>query len=160
MRVEKASEIRGWLDTSTQEGRRKTLRMLVKAVVGLWVAAIAIELLWGLPEDVRTAVDRQWDSMTSRQVWTMGIMLVVISCSSIYGIYRTWRFQSDGPFFFAIGQFCPPAWKFASASTPAADYFWHLATACVGMLLFLCWTQPDVFDTAPDAKPPASGGST
>lgn len=158
MSVTEASGIRSWLDTSTHAGRQKTLRLLVKVIAALWVAAVAAEFVWSLPEPIETAVNQQWESMTARRFATIAIVLLVISVSSLYGMYRTWRFQSNGPFFVAIGQLCPPAWHFVSASTAVAAYFWHLAAFCVGMLLFLSWTQPELFDPAPDRTQPSSGG--
>jgi hypothetical protein len=41
----------------------------------------------------------------------------------------------------------------ATVEPAAADYIASIGSVVIGMILFLCWTRPDIFETDADAAP-------
>lgn len=146
-----------WYDISTRDSRRQTLRTLIKAVIVLTALWGISDVLWPMPEPFERAFNQQWESMPTRRFWigtTIGVGLIGLGLA---GLWKLWNYRSEGVVFLAIYAFFPPAMAMpiTVALTSASAYFGSLADIAIGMILFLCWTQPDVFE--PEASTTDAG---
>lgn len=150
-----------WYDISTREDRRRVLRTLIKVIAALIVLCMVSDLWWPLPESLEQAVTQQLDALPKRKFWigmTIGYGLLGFA---LLGLWQLWNFRPHGATFVAMYVFFPPFFVFPVAYTyaPPAGYFNDLASLATGMLLFLCWTQPDVFEPEPQANAPTTSSN-
>ena len=150
-----------WYDISTKENRRKTLRTLVLAVLVFAGLSIACDSLWPPSENIQRLVEQEWESMSKRKFWIGLITSVLVTGCGLFGLYKLWRYQQGGAPFLAVYAFFPPffASPFSVVYSSASAYWGGLSDLAIGMLLFLCWTQPDATDPEPQAATSAPSGT-
>lgn len=146
-----------WIDVSSHEGKRRTLRTLIKAVVVLTVLYFASDFFWPLPKEFQQVVDQQWETMPQRRLLIFfGLGCLLIGCG-IAGLWKLWNYKSEGTVLLCIFTLVPPfpmTGLWATAATGTAVYLGTLSELAVGMLLLFCWTQKDVFEPAREAAVP------
>lgn len=146
-----------WIDLTTHASRRRTLRTLVKAVVALVSLSIATDLLSTVPEPIRELSQQQWRALPAWRVGAIVLLGLGVCASALFGLWKLWNYQSEGTVYLCVYAFLPPpAWlhNVTMASSHNAGYFASLCDVAIGMLLLLCWTQPDVFSAIPQETSP------
>lgn len=149
--------MQSWIDVSSHEGKRRTLRTLIKAVVVLTALYYASDLIWPLPKAFQQPVDQQWEAMPQRRLLIIGVAACLLIGCGIAGLWKLWNYKSEGTFLLCIAMLVPPfpmTGLWGMATTGTAAYLSALGFLAVGMLLMFCWTQRDVFEPAPAVSPP------
>jgi len=149
-----------WIDLTTRGARRKTFRNLLIASIGFSIAAGVARSLGGLPESVLMALDFEAEMIPPWRMTVVGLMALAIFLVMVWGIYDLWRYRRSGvPKFF--GPMLLPVFLLLpgpNVTPPLSGYLYLLSSIACGMLLFMCLTQPDVFEpaTADSVRPPAT----
>lgn len=142
-----------FINLSTRETRRRTLRTMLKTVLVLFVLWVVVSWVVPLPQDLQAAADQHMQSLPQYRFWTGVVIGLGLIVSGVAGIYQLWKFKAEGVIWLAFSVYAPAflAFPVATAESAAAAYLGSLGDIVVGMILFLCWTQPDMFE--PDADP-------
>jgi hypothetical protein len=151
--------IKPFVDLSSRETSRRTLRTLLKTLLVLFGLWIAVNEASPLPDFLQAASDQDMKSLPQHRFW-MGIVVTLAQLAALVaGIYCLWKYKSEGAVWLAIAAYAPVfiAFPMATVEPAAADYIASIGSVVIGMILFLCWTRPDIFeadaDTDADAAP-------
>jgi hypothetical protein len=145
-------------DYSTPEGGRQCLQKLISFFIVLLVLMMITILFSSIPEGVQMALDLEAELQTG---WKTSLQVgggLVLLFFGIWGYVDLWRFRKEGvlkltavvfmPYF--LVEFSP------NVNSPFMSYLSGLAQAVTGMILFLCWTRPELFlvSKVPPPVPP------
>lgn len=145
-------------DYSTPEGGRQCLKNLIVFMIVLVVLMLFTPLFSSIPEGVQMGLDLEAELQTGwRTSLEVGVALVLLVLW-IWACVDLWRFRKEGvpklaavvfmPYF--LVEFSP------TVATPFMSYLTNLELAVMGMILFLCWTRPELFlvSKVPPPVPP------
>lgn len=145
-------------DYSTLEGGRKCLQSLIVFLIVLVVLILITMVFSSIPEGVQMALDLETEIQTGWRTLLEGGVGLVLLVFLIWACIDLWRFRKEGvpkliavvfmPYF--LVEFSPIVYS------PFMSYLTNLELAVMGMILFLCWTRPELFlvSKVPPPVPP------
>jgi hypothetical protein len=157
-----------WIDLSTLESKRRTFRNLLIASMAFSIAAVVARGMSGLPDSVLLALDFEAEMVPQWRMFLAGLIAIAIVAITAWGLYDLWHYRRSGvPKFF--GPTLLPLLLLVPGpyvTSRFSEYLYLLGLVACGMLLFMCLTQPDVFEPAtaesggPTTVPPLAANET
>ena len=145
-------------DYSTHEGGRECLRMLIVFLIILAVLFLISSLFFSIPEGVQLALELEAELQPGWKTGLEGGGTLVLLVLLIWACVDLWRFRKEGIPKLAAVVFMPYFMiQFSSTvSPPFGNYLEGLSQLVTGMILFLCWTRPEIFlvSKVPPPVPP------
>jgi hypothetical protein len=153
------------IDLSDMESRRRTFRRLLMAFVGLVALGFVLAMFSQLPDSVQMAVAFESEVMPAWRFWVLAIVYIGLFALTVWALVDLWQFRAIGIAKFMTAVFVPEFLvnPLPTVETPLSAYLIGMGHIVTGMVLFMCWTQPELFgltagaskSTTP-AAPPAT----
>jgi hypothetical protein len=141
-----------FLDVSTLEASRKTLRRLLGFQAAMLVAGIGLTFFTTLPETVQTALALEDELVPQWRLLLGGLVTVAVLVLYVWGAVELWYFKRAGLTKYLWATFAPLFLVQAtpSVSTGLMDFVYGVLNVLAGMILFMCVTIPSLFAQAND----------
>lgn len=149
-----------WLNISSIEAKRGTFRNLLVACLGLSITAGVLQNFFGLPEGILMAVAFEEEMMPQWRLAVGGLAALVLFGVVIWGAFDLWRYRRSGVAKFFALYFLPVFLLFPGTvvSTPLVNFLYQLGNLVAGLLLFMCLTQPEIFQAKPEPVASTNSG--
>jgi len=140
-------------EAPSRETRRQEFRKLMMILLGCialgWVAAF----LAPAPERFVEASVAEIETIPEWRYWTGMAAAVVLGVIHLFGIYRLWHYKADGMGYIALAMFFPIFFMLPITLSMSSFAYYVEVVECVviGMVLYACWSNPDLFERATDA---------
>lgn len=143
-----------FLDVSTVEVSRKTLRRLLGTQAALIVSGLALGYFTELPETVQTALAIEDELVPQWRLLLGGLAVLVVLVLYVWGAVELWHFKRAGVGKYLWATFAPLFLVQAtpSVSTGLMDFMFTCQCIFAGMVLFMCGTIPGLFAQANDSS--------
>lgn len=155
-----------FLDVSTLDASRKTLRRLLGAQAAALVAVMALAYFTTLPETVQTALALEDELVPQWRLLLGGLAVLAVLVLYVWGAVELWHFKHAGVSKYLWATFAPLFLFQAtpSVSTGLMDFAYTGLNVLSGMILFMCATIPALLDLTQELAPAgsaaeAAGGS-
>lgn len=150
-----------FLDLSTVEASRKTLRRLVGTQAALLAAGMALAIFTTLPETVQTALALEDELVPQWRLILGGLAVLAVLVLYVWGAVELWYFKHAGLTKYLWATFAPLFLVQAtpSVSTGLMDFVYSAFNVVAGMMLFMCFTNPSLLDSASESDTNAAAES-
>lgn len=147
-----------FLDVSSVEASRVTLRRLIGIQAGVVVAQLGLAVFTVMPETVQTAIALEEELVPGWWLILGGLVALSALVLYVWGVFELWHFRSAGIGKYLWFTFVP---LFLVQSTPSVstglmDYGYTLVNVLAGMVVFVCFTNPAMFRAADGTMAPDS----
>lgn len=136
-----------FLDVSTVEASRATLRRLLGIQALVVVALVGLMFFTTVPETVQTAIAIEEELVPGWLLILGGVVAMSALVLYVWGAVDLWHFKSAGVSKYLWFTFAPLFLVQAtpSVSTGLMDYAFTLVNVLAGMILLMCFTCPAMF---------------
>lgn len=140
-------------EAPSRETRRQEFRKLMMILLGCIALGWGAEFLAPAPERFVEASVAEIETIPEWRYWTGMAAAVVLGVIHLFGIYRLWHYKADGMGYIALAMFFPIFFMLpiTLSMSSFAYYVEVVADMVTGMVLYACWSNPDLFERATDA---------
>ena len=138
-----------FIDLSDEAGKRRTFRRLLLALVATFGGCIAASAFGELPESIAVALALEEEMVAAWKNTLASIVVLALLAGFVWAIYELWAFRASGLPKLLLLVLAP---LFLVATTPAvmtpfAEYLRELSCVLMGMVLFMGWATPEIFQS-------------
>lgn len=138
---------------------RDTLRRLLIVSLSLLVCTFLGSLFFSIPDGVQMALALEEEMVSDSRSSLFVVIFLAALVAMVWAYVDLWRYRRQGVTKVAVLAFLPlfllqPS---PTCSPPLVEYLISLGDFVTGMILFHCWTSPELFD---EQEPAAAGAGT
>ncbi len=154
-------------ETSSEsiQADRDTLRTLLIVSLSLLASIFVSPFLVSIPDEVQMALNLEEEMIWDSRSGLFGVVIVAVFLAllvtMVWAYVDLWRYRRQGVTKVASVVFFPLFLVAASptCSPPLVEYLVNLYNVVTGMILFHCWTNPELFNEQAPAAAKAGTAS-
>ena len=138
---------------------RDTLRTLLIVSLTLMISYFVAAFFCSIPDEVQMALALEEEMVSDSRSSLFVVIFLAALVAMVWAYVDLWRYRRQGVTKVAVLAFLPlfllqPS---PTCSPPLVEYLMSLGNFVTGMILFHCWTSPELFD---EQEPAAAGAVT